>query len=87
MEKNTKILISGADKAVIGDFAATVRRQREPEPYKGKGIRWDKATIQMAMNGLLSSRWQHSVRLQQAMPCRAGFIMRGKPPIGPATGA
>lgn len=34
VEKNTTLTIAGADKVKIGDFAATVRRQREPEPYK-----------------------------------------------------
>jgi len=47
VEKNTVISISGADKAVIGDFAATVRRQREPEPYKGKGIRYEGEVIKL----------------------------------------
>lgn len=40
VEKNTKILISGADKQLIGQFASTVRSIRPPEPYQGKGIRY-----------------------------------------------
>lgn len=32
--------ITGIDKDVVGQFAATVRRQKKPEPYKGKGIRY-----------------------------------------------
>jgi large subunit ribosomal protein L6 len=36
----TKILIAGADKQAVGEFAARVRRVRKPEPYKGKGIRF-----------------------------------------------
>lgn len=40
VEKNTKILISGACKQMVGQFAATVRSTRPPEPYKGKGIRY-----------------------------------------------
>lgn len=32
--------ISGIDKDVLGQFAATVRGMKEPEPYKGKGIRY-----------------------------------------------
>lgn len=32
--------ISGIDKDVLGQFAATVRSQKPPEPYKGKGIRY-----------------------------------------------
>lgn len=40
VEKNTLITISGVDKQLVGQFAATVRRLRPPEPYKGKGIRY-----------------------------------------------
>ncbi len=35
-----KIVISGPDKQVVGQFAAEVREKRPPEPYKGKGIRY-----------------------------------------------
>lgn len=34
------IVISGADKQAVGQFAAEVREKRPPEPYKGKGIRY-----------------------------------------------
>jgi large subunit ribosomal protein L6 len=37
----TTIVIKGADKQAVGQFAADVRRVRKPEPYKGKGIRYD----------------------------------------------
>lgn len=37
----THILIRGADKQRVGQFAAEVRAVRKPEPYKGKGIRYD----------------------------------------------
>ena len=37
---NTHINIKGADKQLVGQFAADVRRVRPPEPYKGKGIRY-----------------------------------------------
>ncbi len=40
VDKNTTIVISGADKQVVGEFAANVRKIRKPEPYKGKGIRY-----------------------------------------------
>lgn len=35
-----KIVISGPDKQVVGQFAAKVREKRKPEPYKGKGIKY-----------------------------------------------
>ncbi len=34
------IVISGADKQLVGQFAADVRKKRPPEPYKGKGIKY-----------------------------------------------
>lgn len=40
VEKNT-ILVSGLDKQVVGQIAANIRIQKKPEPYKGKGIRYD----------------------------------------------
>ena len=36
----TEIEVSGADKIVVGEFAANIRKIRQPEPYKGKGIRY-----------------------------------------------
>ena len=37
---NNSIIISGADKQKVGQFAAEVREKRPPEPYKGKGIKY-----------------------------------------------
>ena len=37
---NTELVIKGIDKCLVGEFAANVRKIREPEPYKGKGIRY-----------------------------------------------
>ena len=37
----THIVIKGIDKQMVGQFAAEVRAVRKPEPYKGKGIRYD----------------------------------------------
>ncbi len=37
---NTELTISGIDKCLIGEFAANIRKIRQPEPYKGKGIRY-----------------------------------------------
>lgn len=43
--KPVEILISGADKQAVGEFAANVRAVRGPEPYKGKGIKYSTETI------------------------------------------
>ena len=40
-----QIIISGADKQAVGQFAAQVREKRPPEPYKGKGIKYTTETI------------------------------------------
>ncbi len=40
MVSNTEITIKGIDKQKVAEFAANVRKVREPEPYKGKGIRY-----------------------------------------------
>ncbi|XP_071721795.1 large ribosomal subunit protein uL6c-like [Rutidosis leptorrhynchoides] len=40
VEDNTRITVSGYDKSEIGQFAATVRKWRPPEPYKGKGVKY-----------------------------------------------
>jgi len=37
----TLIIVRGADKQKVGQFAAEIRRSRPPDPYKGKGIRYD----------------------------------------------
>ncbi len=38
--KENKIIVSGADKVLVGETAAKIRRVRPPEPYKGKGIKY-----------------------------------------------
>jgi len=38
--KATKVSVSGIDKQLVGEVAASIRRVRKPEPYKGKGIRY-----------------------------------------------
>jgi len=40
-----KILIKGMNKELVGAFAAVVRSQREPEPYKGKGVKYEGEVI------------------------------------------
>jgi large subunit ribosomal protein L6 len=37
---NTEIVVKGIDKQKVGEFAANIRKVREPEPYKGKGIHY-----------------------------------------------
>lgn len=39
--KENKIVISGIDKVTVGEMAARIRRLRPPEPYKGKGIKYE----------------------------------------------
>lgn len=44
VEKNT-IIVSGADKQLVGQVAANIRSKRKPEPYKGTGIRYEGEVI------------------------------------------
>jgi len=44
VEKNV-ITVSGPNKEVVGEFAANVRSKKKPEPYKGKGIRYDDEVV------------------------------------------
>jgi large subunit ribosomal protein L6 len=41
----TTIVVKGADKQKVGQFAAEVRAARKPEPYKGKGIRYENEQV------------------------------------------
>ncbi len=45
VDKNTRIVLSGIDKEVVGETAARIRRVRPPEPYKGKGIMYSNERI------------------------------------------
>ncbi|NLY43004.1 MAG: 50S ribosomal protein L6 [Clostridiaceae bacterium] len=40
-----KIIVKGADKQAVGEFAAQIRSKRPPEPYKGKGIKYETEVI------------------------------------------
>ncbi|QTL99286.1 50S ribosomal protein L6 [Iocasia frigidifontis] len=40
VDKNTNITVKGIDKQLVGEMAAKIRSVREPEPYKGKGIKY-----------------------------------------------
>lgn len=44
-DKDGKITISGIDKQKVGEFSAQIRTLRAPEPYKGKGIRYETEVI------------------------------------------
>ncbi len=37
----TRVIVKGISKQLVGEVAATIRKQRPPEPYKGKGIRYE----------------------------------------------
>ena len=45
VEGTNKIIVSGPDKQKVGQFAAEIREKRSPEPYKGKGIKYDYEVI------------------------------------------
>lgn len=40
-----KIIVKGMDKELVGDFAAEIRKERPPEPYKGKGIKYENEVV------------------------------------------
>jgi large subunit ribosomal protein L6 len=40
LPSQTQIIVHGFDKQLVGQIAANIRKQRKPEPYKGKGIRY-----------------------------------------------
>ena len=46
-EKQTRLIISGANKQVVGQVAAEIRSLRKPEPYKGKGVRYEDERVRM----------------------------------------
>ncbi len=45
LEGQNKITVKGIDKEKVGQYAAEIRAKREPEPYKGKGIKYSDETI------------------------------------------
>ncbi len=47
LEGTNKIHISGADKQAVGQFAAELRSVRKPEPYKGKGLRYEGEVVKI----------------------------------------
>ncbi|MGA2584358.1 MAG: 50S ribosomal protein L6 [Tepidisphaeraceae bacterium] len=47
LEGNNKIHVTGPDKQLVGQLASDIRRVRKPEPYKGKGIRYDGEVVKI----------------------------------------
>ena len=45
MEGQTLLVVSGADKELVGQTSATIRGYRKPEPYHGKGVRYENERI------------------------------------------
>ncbi len=45
VEKNTDVIVTGIDKEVVGNVSAKIRAVRSPEPYKGKGIRYQNEAV------------------------------------------
>lgn len=45
VEKNTDVIVTGIDKEVVGNVSAKIRAVRPPEPYKGKGIRYQNEAV------------------------------------------
>src|SRR5262249_57698745 len=57
----THITISGPDKQAVGQFAAVVREGRPPEPYKGKGIRYEGEFIRRKAGNAFGAKGLQSV--------------------------
>jgi large subunit ribosomal protein L6 len=45
VEKNTRITVTGADRGLVGQVSAKIRGFKEPEPYQGKGVKYETETI------------------------------------------
>ncbi len=45
VEKNTRVIVSGADRNIVGLVAAKIRGFKEPEPYQGKGVKYETETV------------------------------------------
>ncbi|GGV10299.1 50S ribosomal protein L6 [Actinomadura cremea] len=41
VEKQTQLVVEGIDKQLVGEIAARIRKLRKPDPYKGKGVRYE----------------------------------------------
>ena len=45
VESPTRFSVTGIDKQLVGETAANIRKLRKPEPYKGKGVRYENEVI------------------------------------------
>jgi large subunit ribosomal protein L6 len=45
VQSPTRFVVSGIDKQLVGETAATIRKLRKPDPYKGKGVRYQGEVI------------------------------------------
>jgi len=55
MPDNTTIVVRGADKQKVGQFAAEVRAAKPPEPYQGKGVRYENEVVRRKEGKAFSS--------------------------------
>ncbi len=55
LPSNIQIALKSADKQAVGQFAAEIRRVRPPEPYKGKGIRYQNEQVRRKAGKALAS--------------------------------
>jgi large subunit ribosomal protein L6 len=44
-DKGKAVLVNGSDKELVGEITAQIRKKRPPEPYKGKGVRYEKEVV------------------------------------------
>jgi large subunit ribosomal protein L6 len=54
VEKDIRILVKGYDKELVGQVAANIRKLRDPDPYKGKGVRYEDEIIRKKAGKALS---------------------------------
>lgn len=64
--KNTTVHIRGYDKVAVGQFAADIRFKRPPEPYKGKGVRYQDEFVPKK-EGKGGKKWAQLESLEQQL--------------------
>lgn len=58
VEENTKIVVNGIDKHLVGHVASEIRKVRPPEPYKGKGIKYVDEKIKRKAGKSAKKKWK-----------------------------